>query len=123
MPMKVRRLSMRALMIAVALAALASYGSVLGQRSARFAAEADKHYRRMALCLDNRDSHLYDHHMNPKVRRLHFTELEKGNLEYFGSWAAYEEQLIWKYRWAAMFPLFSPGDDPPPPTPFHAGVY
>lgn len=121
--MKAPRISLRALMIVVALAALASWGWVLRQRSARFAAEANKHYTRLEVCIHNRDAHLYDGHLLPRVRRLHLMEGDKEQVKFFQSWVCYEEQLVSKYRWAAIFPWLSPGDDPPPPSSFHSWLY
>jgi hypothetical protein len=121
--MKTRRTTLRALMIAVALAALASFGWVLRQRSARFASEAEKHYHRMALCLANRNSMDTEAHTGIRRRPEVLTGWRKEKRAYFESWASYEEQLISKYRWAAIFPWVSPEDDPPPPSPFHSWLY
>jgi hypothetical protein len=115
--MKTPRIRVRELMIAVALAALVCYGWVLRDRSAKFATEANRHYGRMGLCLTNRDRIAYDPHMTPMIRRTDLPDYVKRDLENLENWAWYEEQLIRKYRWAAIFPWFSPGDNPPPPTP------
>jgi hypothetical protein len=117
--MKTRRISLRTLMIAVALAALASWGWVLRQRSARFASEAEKHYYRMDHYIGNRNTVYRDPHTGIRKRREQLTDAEKRQLEFYESCASYEEQLIRKYRWAAIFPWVSPEDDPPPLSPFH----
>lgn len=117
--MKTPRITIRALMIVVALAALASFGWVLRQRSGRFAAEAFRHYCKMGSYLARRDSIITDQHDGTRLLPEELVGWQKDNIEFFERGAAYEEQLIRKYRWAAIFPWGSPGEDPPPPTPSH----
>jgi hypothetical protein len=107
-------------MIAVAVAALASWGWVLWKRSAMFASEAKKHYHRLELCLVNRNSVFEAFLVRP--RREQLPDAYKARLEFFERAADYEERLVWKYRWASVFPWVSPEADPPPP-PFHSWLY
>jgi hypothetical protein len=117
--MKTRRTTLRALMIAVALAALASWGWVLRQRSAIFASEAQKHYHRLELCLANRNSIFDGYLVRPTREQL--TDADKVRLEFFESWVYWEARLVGKYRRASTFPWASPAADPP--TPFHSWLY
>jgi hypothetical protein len=113
--MKRHRITLRKLMIAVALAALASWGVVLWERSRRFADEACKHFRRFQVCTINRDGAP----LNSEAPRPTWDQLsdhEKEQRVGWNRWVLYEKQLVRKYQRAARFPWITVEEDPPPPS-------
>jgi hypothetical protein len=110
-----RRFTVRALMVAIALSALAPWGWVLWGRSVQYARKAEEYLERMEICKAN------------AARSRHFQiiggssaplpDWKKARVEFFQIRADHAERLYRKYRWAAMLPWLTPKADPPEPSP------
>jgi len=112
--MKPPRMTCRTLMIAIALAALATRGGMLGCRSAGFAAKARKHQIKKEslefdiLCIE------YNVYKYPRRSRLPLTARDEANRAILERRVQYEDSLYRKYRHAATLPWLPVEPDPSP---------
>lgn len=113
--MKQPRITLRKLMIAVALAAIASWCVVLWWRSQEYAAKAREHSHRLGVCKLNREGVP----INPMWQQSTWESMsdsEKEDRVDWDRWILYEERLVRKYQRAAQFPWIVLEVDPPPPS-------
>jgi hypothetical protein len=108
------RFTVRALMVATALVALAAWGFVLWGRSAQYACKAEDYLDRMNICKNNiaKESH-YPKRADPSAP---LPDWRKAKVEFFQIRADHAERLYRKYRRAAMFPWLTLEADPPEPS-------
>jgi hypothetical protein len=107
------RFTLRALMIGVAIAAVASWAQSLRRRSAEFSANADRHWANLIELSGSKGRSI------TARRRILVHAVggpENAKREIGMRWLDYEERMYFKYRRAARLPWLPIGPDPPPPA-------
>ena len=113
--MKTRRFTVRMLLIAIALAALATWGGILWTRSATFAQKAREHQgRRWFQEINLATLRLNAQRFDPEGEDAGNFQAQCARLERS---LRYEDELYQKYDRAARFPWLTPTPDPAPPDP------
>ena len=111
--MRNRRLSLRALMLAVLVASLAIWSCVMWRRSTHFSKEATKHSISLGIAKNNLLAVEFDWHTGFRERYEHLSPLQEKNRIFYQGEIRREEQLYRRYRRAAMFPWTSLEEEPP----------